>query len=346
MVTPAAPPLPPVFVLSTGRCGSTMVSNILNQHPEVLSLSEFFSYVGAAVLRRRRVSGAKIWQLCSRPQNRTRLMLHGNYEELIYPFDRPAARYTRQNVPPLLCATLPHLTADYYALFDRLAPLVSGQPKQSPAAHFRRLFDHLGRDYGRRVWVERSGGSLLFGARLLRAFPEARVIHVYRDGRETALSMRRHYLFRMIVANLYACRSWGLDAIGLLAHGRHWERISPWLELVSSALVNPDKLPYDRLTLADFGAFWNGMIARGERIFGHFPPERLLNIKFEDMQANPAAEIRRMIRFISPELDDPDWLRAVVSIPRPTPTRFEQLPADEQAALDAACRPGLDKLGY
>lgn len=346
MVTAAAPALPPVFVLSTGRCGSTMVSNILNRHPEVLSLSEFFSYVGALSLRRRRVSGEKIWQLCSRPHGHTRLMLQGNYEELIYPFDRPEARYTRQDVPPLLCATLPHLTADYYALFDRLAPLVSGQPKQSPAAHFRRLFDHLGRDYGRRVWVERSGASLLFGYRLLRAFPEARVIHVYRDGRETALSMQRHYLFRMIVANMYALRSWGLDAVGLLAHGRHWHRISPWLEIASNALVNPHKLPYDRLTLADFGAFWNGMIARGERLFGHFPPERLLNIKFEDMQANPEPEIRRMIRFISPELDDPDWLRAVVSIPRPTPTRFEQLPADEQAALDAACRPGLDKLGY
>lgn len=107
MVNAAAPALPPVFVLSTGRCGSTMVSNILNQHPEVLSLSEFFSYVGALSLRRRRVSGAKIWQLCSRPHGHTRLMLQGNYEELIYPFDQPGARYTRENVPPLLCALCP-----------------------------------------------------------------------------------------------------------------------------------------------------------------------------------------------------------------------------------------------
>ena len=342
----ANPALPPVFVLSTGRCGSTMVSNILNQHPEVLSLSEFFSYVGMLAFRRRRVSGARIWQLCSRQQNRTRLMLKGSYEELIYPFDQPEARYTRQDVPPLMCATLPHLTADYYALFDALGPVIQGQPRQAPAAHFRHLFDHLCQRYGRRVWVERSGGSLLFGYRLLRAFPEARIIHVYRDGRETALSMQRHYLFRMIVANMRALRAWGIDAMGSMARGRHWDRISPWLELVSSALVNPDKLPYDRLTLADFGTFWNGMIARGERLFGHFPPERLLNIKFEDMQANPEPEIRRMIRFISPELDNPDWLREVVSIPRPTPPRFDQLPAAEQAALEAACRPGLDKLGY
>ena len=31
--------IPPVFVLSTGRCGSTMVSDILNRHPDVLSIS-------------------------------------------------------------------------------------------------------------------------------------------------------------------------------------------------------------------------------------------------------------------------------------------------------------------
>ena len=31
----------PVFVVGTGRCGSTMLSNMLRIHPEVLSLSEF-----------------------------------------------------------------------------------------------------------------------------------------------------------------------------------------------------------------------------------------------------------------------------------------------------------------
>ena len=35
----------PIFVLSTGRCGSTTLSNILNLHP-ALSLSEFVSFTG------------------------------------------------------------------------------------------------------------------------------------------------------------------------------------------------------------------------------------------------------------------------------------------------------------
>jgi hypothetical protein len=33
---------PGVFVVSTGRCGSTMLSNMLRLNPGILSLSEFF----------------------------------------------------------------------------------------------------------------------------------------------------------------------------------------------------------------------------------------------------------------------------------------------------------------
>ena len=31
----------PTFIVGTGRCGSTMLSNMLREHPKVLSLSEF-----------------------------------------------------------------------------------------------------------------------------------------------------------------------------------------------------------------------------------------------------------------------------------------------------------------
>ena len=346
MVTPAAITIPPVFVLSTGRCGSTMVSNLLNRHPRVLSLSEFISYIGMRSLSRRRPSGEWMWDRYSRQQHRTRLMLQGRYEELLYPLDDPNARFSQHDVPPILCATLPHLTERYEELFDELGPAVRGQPRQSPTAHFRYLFAWLCARFGCCTWAERSGGSLLFAARLLREFPEARVIHVYRDGRETAISMSRHYLFRLIAANMLALRPFGFDAVASLARGKYWERLSFRLEPLTRVLLNPARLPYDQLTLADFGALWSAMIERGERLLGHFPPERLLNVKFEDVQAEPDRQSRRLIRFIDPALEDEAWLREVRSIPRPTPSKFAQLAVPEQAALTAACRPGLERLGY
>ena len=323
-----------------------MVSDVLNRHPRILSLSEFFSFVGLKAFLRRRVDGAYMWRLYSQQQNRSRLMLRGRYEELLYPVDAPEARFSQDDVPPILCATLPHLTEGYEALYDELGPVVRGQPRQSPANHFRRHFQWLGERFNRRVWAERSGGSLLFASRLLRQFPEARVIHVYRDGRETALSMSNHYLFRMIVATLRAFQRVGIDMMEAMARGRHWDRVSPWLEPFVSAFFRPERLPYDKLTLTDFATFWSGMVERGQRIFSQLPPERFLPLRFEDAQANPEEQFRRLIRFISPELEDEAWLREASAIPRPTRSRFAKLEPADQDAVAQACRPGLELLGY
>ena len=323
-----------------------MVSDVLNRHPRILSLSEFFSFVGLKAFLRQRVDGAYMWRLYSQQQNRSRLMLRGRYEELLYPVDAPEARFSQDDVPPILCATLPHLTEGYEALYDELGPVVRGQPKQSPANHFRRHFQWLGECFNRRVWAERSGGSLLFASRLLRQFPEARVVHVYRDGRETALSMSNHYLFRMIVATLRAFQRVGIDMMEAMARGRHWDRVSPWLEPFVSAFFRPERLPYDQLTLTDFATFWSGMVERGQRIFSQLPPERFLPLRFEEAQANPEEQFRRLIRFISPELEDEAWLREASAIPRPTRSRFAKLEPADQDAVARACCPGLELLGY
>ena len=322
-----------------------MVSNILNRHPKVLSLSEFISYIGVRSLSRRRPTGDWMWNRYSRQLHRTQLMLRGRYEELLYPLDDPNARYSQHDVPPLLCATLPHLTEQYEALFDELGPAVRGQPRQSPADHFRRLFAWLCERFGCCIWAERSGGSLLFASRLLLEFPEARVIHVYRDGRETAISMSRHHIFRLVAVYMLAMRSYGFDAMTYLARGRYWEWLSFRLEPLSRVL-NPDRLPYAKLTLPYFGTLWSAMIERGERMLGRLPSDRLLALKFEDVQAEPEAQLRRLIRFIDPVLEDEAWLRAAATIPRPTTSKFEQLETAERDALTEACRPGLECLGY
>ena len=348
MVKPAAPPasIPPVFVLNTGRCGSTMLSDILNGHPRVLSLSEFFSSVGMDAFRFRRVTGRRMWGAYSRQSARSRLLLRGDSEEVLYPLDDPGARFGRRGVPPIMGVTLPHLGDRAEALFDEMAPVVLSQPRQPPAAHFRHLFAWLCRRLDRSVWIERSGGSLLFGYRLVDEFPDARIIHIYRDGRDTALSMSRHSVFRTVAAIILALRRVGIDVNGAMTRGRRWDTIGLWLEALTSRFFDPDRLLYDTLTLADFAAFWCAMIERSHRMFAPFPPGRLLNVRFGAVQAEPDAQIRRIVRFIDPGLEDEDWLREAVRIPRRTPSRFAQLGAEDRAALTEGCRPGLERLGY
>ena len=342
------PRIPPVLVLGTGRCGSTMVSDILNAHPRVLSLSEFFSYVGVhRLFRARRSTGGRMWELYGRQSGHNRLMLREpSFEEFLYPAGEPGARFTLHDVPPIMCATLPHITDEYEALFDALEPVVRGQPKQPPVAHLRYLFGWLCERFGADVWVERSGASFLFASRLLRELPDTRVVHVYRDGRETAVSMSRHYLFRLIVAILKKVGSFGIDPVALMRRKRLWGVGSAWMESLLPVLVKYERLPFDRLALPDFAAFWSAQIELGHRMLGELPPERLLNLRYEDLQAEPEGQLLRLIRFIDPSLEDEGWIRRASTIPRPAPSKFAQLGRAEQAAITEACRPGLEILGY
>ena len=275
----AAGMLAPVLVLSTGRCGSTMVSDILSRHPGILSVSEFFSFVGPRAFVGRRLSGERIWCLYSRPGRPIRRLRHfGIPSELLYPLDDSAARFSLDDLPPILAITLPHLTAEYHDLYDECGRVVRAQPRQAPAEHHRRFFEWLAGRFRRRVWVERSGGSLLWGSRLLGAFPDARVIHVYRDGRDTALSMSRHPPFRVMLAIRNQLKPLGLDPMGWV--GSASGRVVALLDELAGMLVRPERLRLDRVSLADFAWFWNQMIEMGDDLFGHFPSHRLLNVAF------------------------------------------------------------------
>lgn len=338
-------PIPPVLVLSTGRCGSTLVSQILNRHPEVLSVSEFFTALGPKAFAVPRPDGAHIWRLCTRQNPLMRAVLkHGLLvDEFVYPFDGPGARFGLRDVPAISLMTLPHFTAEPDALFDELGPVVRSQPRLPLAEHYRRLFDHLAQRFRRKVWVERSGGSLMHTAKLLRLFPDARVIHVYRDGRDTAMSMHRHHMFRVVLA---AMRGFRLDPERMIraATTRRFEL--PLYELIFR-LVDPVKLMQRaRLSTADFGAFWSTMITTSHEVLQPLAPDQLLNVKFEDLLRSPHETLREMIRFIDPSLENEAWLNEVAALPQPTPSRFTRLPDDERQALTAACAPGLQRLGY
>lgn len=336
--------IPPVLVLSTGRCGSTMVSEILNHHPEILSISEFFSNLGMRTFRHRRSpTGEWIWDLLSRHRIRTGLMVKESYSELLYPFDHPHARYSRSDIPPVLCTTLPHLTERYEAFFEELEFVVHGQPL---AAHFHHLFGFMCAQFDCTIWAERSGGSLMFASALMREFPEARVVYVYRDGRDTAISMSRHYPFRMLVANIKHLKARGVDIVWLLSRDRLWDLVNPWLEPLVNSLVRQDRVNYDALELTDFGVFWNALVEKGRRAFASLPADRLLEVRFEDVQAQPYEQVRRLVRFIDPSLEDEAWLREMSSIPGASSSRYQMLLESDRIALTRACAPGLDYLGY
>ena len=337
----------PVIVLCSGRCGSTMLSDIMNSHPNILSVSEFFTLHSIALFSRWRVSGSGMWRILTRQPQLVRYLLREDYEELLYPFDDPDSRFTRKNVPPILCVTLPHISDDYEKLFDDMEPIVRSFPRQSSANHCRSLFEWLCERFDRKVWVERSGGSSMYASRLMYRFPEAKIINMYRDGRETAISMFHHHPFRGIAVYILALQERGYDPLKVEANRSElWDSMALRLQPLKYLSRFPIPMPADQLTVKHFGELWSQMVEISQNFLQHYPSERILNVRFEDFQQNAEQEVRRIFRFISPDLDNEHWVREAAKIPRATQSKFERLGPEERAILTEACRPGLERLGY
>ena len=331
----------PVLVLSTGRCGSTMVSEVLNTHPKVLSLSEFFISLGMKALIRRRLSGEALWGICRRHSPGLRAMLAGDRDRILYPFGTPQARYSTHNIPSILCVALPHLTPDYENLYKELEPVVRGRPRTTLSGQYEFMFDWLCKRLERRVWVERSGGSLLFGRRLMGLFPQARVVHIHRDGRDTALSMSKHPAFKAGPALMRRLQRMGVDPYG----GDPIPNINP-ITLLRFRFVNMQKMMRQGAALEAYGDLWSRMILSSRGYLSSLPPDQFLALRYEDVLLHPREKLRELVAFIDPSLVDDAWLDSAARIPRPNPSRFSLLDKETQRRLTEACAPGLEALGY
>lgn len=341
-----APKITPVLVLSTGRCGSTLLSELFRLHPLVLSVSEFFSTLGNRAFARSRATGDWIWNLYSAPWQRASVVTNEAVKEILYPVKSDAARFSWSTLPAIMATTLPHLTPEYESLFDELEPVVRSQPLQSPGDHYRFLFDWLCRRFQRRVWIERGGGSLLMASRLIRCFPDARVIHLYRDGRDTALSMSGHPHFKMLAATHRSRTGPIALARQALRSLDRFDRVAYVLRQAAWRIAPTDRLAASEVTLADYGRAWSRMIVQGQAVLEKLSPERVLAVRYELLVSYPQSELRRIIQFVSPDLIDEDWIAAASAIPRVTQSRFEELDEEKQQVLTEACKPGLDLLGY
>ena len=111
----------------------------------------------------------------------------------------------------MLQTTLPHITPEHDHFFDTLRDFVMGLSPAPMAVQYSRIFDWMRETFGRRVWVERSGGSLRLVKELSEQFPSARFIHIIRDGRDCAISMSGHYGFRMMMTCVMLEETLGYD---------------------------------------------------------------------------------------------------------------------------------------
>ncbi len=326
MSAPVAPP--PRFVVGTGRCGSTLLSRMLAEHRDVVSLHEVFTGLDWG----RRFApglhtGAEVAEILSTPDPVTREALSRGYDadEVTYPF-RAGDRYTRDDpLPWILVSTLAYLSDDPDGLFDRTVAWLRSRPEATMAEHYLALFAWWTVGAGGTAWIERSGSSVDYLSDLAGLFPDARFVHIHRDGREVALSMRNHAMYRLAVQLTYGIVPDGADPDDTSPEG-HDRLVRGWLEGTP---------PIDL-----YGRYWSEQMERGSAAAAALPPERLHTVSFEALVTDPEPHLAAMAAFFGLD-DDPGFVARAASLVRGVPPgRAGSLDEAAREALEASCERG------
>ncbi len=337
---------PPVFIVGTGRCGSTLLSNLINMHPDILSLSEVFVSFANEGFVKSSIDGDGFWQLLTDTAPVLRKVINPNRSPVEFTYEfTPDSPWTIETLPACLFMTLPHFSEDPDALYKTMEPVIRARPKAPLGAQYQFWFDWMTEHENKKMWIERSGNSITMVESLHKHFPDAKFIHIHRDGRETAMSIRNFMPLRMFLHMWTRLRKFGIDL--LKPPFRYSD--SRLISLFSRQFVSliPIETYLDTVPeAAAAGRFWSAMIEQGLKELAAVPKENVHTMTYTDLVTRPYETLETFINFAAPGLDHADWLEKAAKIPKASPPKWQDLPSDALTKLEEACAPGMKLLGY
>ena len=270
------------------------------------------------------------------------LLKHGlATEEMLY---QPSAGKlcAAGDIPPILMTCLPHLSTEHDALYVELKAFLQSRPAASAAIHYASLFDWLRIRLGRKLWVERSGGSLRMAGEFFKAFPQARFVHLVRDGRNCAISMQQHYAYRMLMLGMQLRHELGADPYALgtpaMSAAEKWQGLLP-------QDFNAEQFRNYQIPLNHCGQFWANEIRSGLRVLETIPRNQVLTLRYEDFLNAPEQTIARLAFFLDKDIVTVEWIRKAAIKLRSPRSSWTNLDARGRAELADAVRPGVQALG-
>ena len=278
----------PFVVFGSAKSGTTWVQRILDLHPQIRC--HFQRPIFPCVSRARLLAPVKV------VYDRAQSPFGGVFED-----DDDEARYSAEH------AYLEEAPLLEPAYLDRIeatrGPLERG--------HLEAIHARVVRNLVRTILVDEPGKEI-FGTKafteldeLIRFFPEAKVIHIVRDGRDVAVSKRFH-----------------MNRRGAYYHGDEGHRLLHWVNrfglghritrhiqrrygrLGECWFLPPESRPhlFTPHILEKLALDWHNVV-RYLLDFAERHPEQVLMVRYESLLADPATSISAMLRFLGARED-------------------------------------------
>jgi Sulfotransferase family len=237
------------FVLGTGRCGSSLVHEVLARHPDIGFVSNLDDRLAP-------------------------LGLKGRWNNAIY--RRVPAALTRKG-------RIRFAPSEAYRILDRhVSPMISAPSRDLVAAdaspwvadRFRTFFRDRARAQGTPVFSHKFTGWPR-AAFIDAVFPEARYIHVIRDGRAVAASMVQMPWWR----GFEGPEAWGWGPLPG-AYRQEWELSGRSFPVLA-------------------GVQWKMLLDAFESARAAIDPARWLDVRYEDFLEDPGSTIETIVAFLA-----------------------------------------------
>jgi len=283
----------PLFIVGTGRCGSTVFHHMLSHHPHIAWLSP----------------------TCAKYPNRPKLN-----RTAIHLIDTPLlGPYVRKVIYP----------GEWYTFWDYHCPGFS-EPchdlGKEDVSHkikttIRKVMGDMLTYKRRRLLIKITGWPRI---RFLKEiFPDAKFIHIYRDGRAVAASL----------LNVPWWSGWQ----GPL----NW----PWGELTPTQRERWVRYGNSFVVLA--GIEWEILMAAHERARQGIPSDDILDIRYEDLCQDPLKVFQKVVEFST--LEWPQRFESAVdrfSLKNTNDKWKKHLSGEQQKLLSESLKDSLEKYGY
>ncbi|HEU4856187.1 MAG TPA: sulfotransferase [Rhodanobacteraceae bacterium] len=283
----------PIFIVGAGRSGSTVFHRMFCEHPDVAWQSPLCDLFPASPgwnrallsVARRPWLGPWLTRYL-RPGERYKF-----WEHFCRGFSRPCRDLTRADVTPMHRQAIPPAVA-------RLA---------TPSR--------------RRVLIKITGWPRVGFLREL--FPQAKFIHVYRDGRAVASSLLAVRFWR----GWEGPAGWGFGALDP-AEQDEWER-------------------HDRSFVALAGIQWKLLMAAMDATSADVPASDLMHLRYEDFIDAPVAAFKRVTEFCGLDWSSPFGNSIRQKRLKTANEKWkQQLTPEQQAVLESVLATSLRQYGY